>query len=130
MKDILMIGCGAMGRSVLEALRNEAQARVRYVLERPSRAGKLQDELGGIQVLRSLDELDTVPDLPAHIAEAFQAIADPTSTSSSVKPLMDDVRWRRSPSSEARVLVRASRLIGAAEHYPSARGNGMLPAAQ
>jgi aspartate dehydrogenase len=63
MKDILMIGCGAMGRSVLEALRNEAQARVRYVLERPSRAGKLQDELGGIQVLRSLDELDSVPDL-------------------------------------------------------------------
>ncbi len=68
MKDILLIGYGAMGRSVLEALRDDAQARVRYVLERPSRADKLQDELGSIQVLRSLDELDGVPDLALECA--------------------------------------------------------------
>lgn len=63
MKDILLIGYGAMGRYVLQALRDDARARVRYVLERPSRVDRLRSELANVQVVGSMSELGTFPDL-------------------------------------------------------------------
>lgn len=79
MKDILLIGCGAMGRTVMQGLRGDPLVRVRYVLERPTRLDKLQNELGDIQVLRCLDDLSCYPDLALECAGplAVAAFAPP-----------------------------------------------------
>ncbi len=52
MKQVLMIGCGAIGRHVLGALDAHASARISHVIMRPARVTAVQAELGpGIEVV-------------------------------------------------------------------------------
>ena len=63
MKALLLIGYGAMGRTVHEALRAHRHARVAYIVETPDRVDDVRREVGAsVAVVASLDEL---PELPA-----------------------------------------------------------------
>jgi aspartate dehydrogenase len=75
MKDILLLGCGAMGRTVLRALAAERQARVRWILTRPQHAAALRSEVDGtIEVIDSLATLATRPDFALECA-GHEAVA-------------------------------------------------------
>ena len=64
MKNLLLVGCGAMGRYVWNALRADERGRIVCILEEPSRVVALRQELGhAVQVVRSLDEVAEPPDL-------------------------------------------------------------------
>lgn len=69
MKRVLLIGCGAMGRSVMSALLADSRLSFAYILEAPDRCGDLQAELGStVRVVASLDELDSRPDFALECA--------------------------------------------------------------
>jgi len=73
----LLIGCGAMGRTVLAQIAQERAVRIRYVLASVHRRQALQEELGaGIQVICGLGELSTLPDFAVECAghEALSGI--------------------------------------------------------
>ena len=68
-QDGLLIGCGAMGRTVLQQLAQDPVVGVRYVLVPVRRRQVLQDELGaGVQVICGLDELGVLPDFAVECA--------------------------------------------------------------
>jgi aspartate dehydrogenase len=76
-QDGLLIGCGAMGRTVLQQLAQDPAICIRYVLVSLRHREALQDELGGgIQVICELDELRTLPDFAVECAghEALSGI--------------------------------------------------------
>lgn len=63
MEKVLMIGFGAIGKTILRAIADERELRVTHVLDIPARREALQQELGaGIKVIASLDELTERPD--------------------------------------------------------------------
>jgi aspartate dehydrogenase len=67
--NILLIGGGAMGRTVLSKLKTERGARISHLLERPKRLVALQAELGSeIEIITSVDHLDAIPDLAIECA--------------------------------------------------------------
>jgi aspartate dehydrogenase len=69
MKDILLIGCGAMGRAVMRALAGAPDLRVRWILTRPHHAVALRGEMGNaIEVIDSLDALTGAPDIALECA--------------------------------------------------------------
>ncbi len=69
MKELLLIGCGAMGRYVLRELRGDERVRIRYVLEVAPRRKELQEHLGSaVKVIESLDELAQFPDFALECA--------------------------------------------------------------
>jgi aspartate dehydrogenase len=69
MKRVLLIGCGAMGRSVMAALLADSRLRFSHILEAPDRCRDLQAELGDeVRVVASLDELDARPDFALECA--------------------------------------------------------------
>jgi aspartate dehydrogenase len=73
----LLIGCGAMGRTVLQALAQDPAVCIRHVLVSARRRQALQEELGaGVQVICGLGELSTLPDFAVECAghEALSAI--------------------------------------------------------
>jgi aspartate dehydrogenase len=69
LKNILLIGCGAMGRSVLHQLHGDQRVRVRDVMTIASQREELQRELGdAFRVVCSLDELQELPDFALECA--------------------------------------------------------------
>jgi aspartate dehydrogenase len=69
MKRVLLIGCGAMGRSVMAALLADSRLRFSHILEAPDRCRDLQAELGDeVRVVAALDELDARPDFALECA--------------------------------------------------------------
>lgn len=69
MKRVLMIGCGAIGRAVLQQLQLYAGIRVRYLLEREHRLPALRQEFGpALEVIASVDELAETPDIAVECA--------------------------------------------------------------
>lgn len=69
MKSLLLIGYGAMGRTVHRALQDGAGARVRFVIEAADRRDAVQRELGPeIRVLSSTHDLPELPDLALECA--------------------------------------------------------------
>ena len=69
MKTLLLIGYGAMGRTVHDALRTHRHARVGYVVETAERCDEIRRELGdAIEVVASLDELPQLPALALECA--------------------------------------------------------------
>ena len=69
MKNILLIGYGAIGRTVHAALRENRYARVNCVVERMQRCDALCEELRGeIDVLPAITNLRSVPDLAIECA--------------------------------------------------------------
>lgn len=69
MKDVLLLGCGAMGRFVFRALINHPRLRFRAVLTRPQHIAALRQELGaGVEIIAALDELAWRPDLAVECA--------------------------------------------------------------
>ena len=69
MKTLLLIGYGAMGRTVHEALKGSIGARVRFVIEAAERWEAVQRELGPeIRVLSSTHDLPSLPDLALECA--------------------------------------------------------------
>jgi aspartate dehydrogenase len=68
-KDVLLLGCGAMGRFVLRTLVDDPRLRFRAILTRPQHVAALRQELGaGVQIMASLDELAWRPDLAVECA--------------------------------------------------------------
>jgi aspartate dehydrogenase len=69
MKHILLIGYGAMGRTVAHELRNHERVGVRYVLERAHRQNALAQALAGAaNAIASLDEMEERPDFALECA--------------------------------------------------------------
>ena len=69
MKELLLLGFGAMGRDVYAQLQNEPGLRIRHVLEQPGACAALQAELGpACAVIASLDALSARPDLALECA--------------------------------------------------------------
>jgi aspartate dehydrogenase len=69
MKDVLLLGCGAMGRAVMGALLHHPRLRFRAILTRPRHIAALREELGGsVEIIASLDELTWRPDLALECA--------------------------------------------------------------
>jgi len=63
MKRALLIGCGAIGKLVLEKLAGERTLRITHVLERSTRRVELQRALGdSVSVISDPAELDALPD--------------------------------------------------------------------
>lgn len=69
MKVLLLIGYGAMGRTVHGELRSSKRARVDFVLETAERCESVQRELGAtVKVVHSIDQLPGLPDLALECA--------------------------------------------------------------
>lgn len=69
MKNLLLVGCGAMGRYVWNALRRDERVCVACILEAPSRVPALQREHGSaIRIVGSLDEVAERPDFALECA--------------------------------------------------------------
>jgi aspartate dehydrogenase len=69
MKQLLLIGYGAMGRTVCRELQSNPRSRVAFILETPQRRAAVQQDVGpSIDVLQSLDELRALPDLALECA--------------------------------------------------------------
>lgn len=69
MKRLLLIGYGAMGRTVHRCLQGHARARVAYIAETPERRESVQREVGdAVEVVQSIDELRERPDLALECA--------------------------------------------------------------
>jgi aspartate dehydrogenase len=69
MKTLLLIGYGAMGRTVHDALRDHPHARIEYIVETAERRDAVQRELGAsARVVASLDELPALPALALECA--------------------------------------------------------------
>ena len=76
MKNALLIGCGAMGRMVLQQLSQDARLTVRYVLESAEHKETLQQTLGGkIRVISALQEMSVLPDFAIECA-GHKALSD------------------------------------------------------
>jgi aspartate dehydrogenase len=72
----LLIGYGAMGRTIASGVANDERIRITHVLEHPSLAKSLQEKLGSaMKVLSSLDQLDASIDCAVECAghEAVKA---------------------------------------------------------
>ena len=68
-KQLLLIGYGAMGRTVHRQLAGHARARVAFILETPQRRASVQQDVGAsIDVVQSLDELRDRPGLALECA--------------------------------------------------------------
>ena len=67
-KSVLLIGFGAMGRSVFDALRNCDEARITHILERPARIAELKKSIPGAHVVQSLEEVMDKPDVVVECA--------------------------------------------------------------
>lgn len=63
MGNVLLIGFGAMGRSVFNALRDSREIGTWWILERAHRRAEIQARLVNAQVIGSLGELTAQPDL-------------------------------------------------------------------
>lgn len=69
MKQILLIGYGAMARFLVGHLEKDGRACVRYVLERPHRIPKLREELpAGVEAVAHPDDVTVPPDLVVECA--------------------------------------------------------------
>ncbi|MEO8976464.1 MAG: aspartate dehydrogenase [Casimicrobiaceae bacterium] len=69
MKNLLLIGYGAMGQTVHRELAANPHARVQFVIETGERVAQLQRELGaGVSVVASIAELSGIPDLALECA--------------------------------------------------------------
>ncbi|HVO89387.1 MAG TPA: aspartate dehydrogenase [Casimicrobiaceae bacterium] len=69
MKRILLIGYGAMGRTVARRLYGHRRVQVSYILERPQRLATLRREVGdAAQVIATLDEMREPPDFALECA--------------------------------------------------------------
>jgi len=69
MKALLLIGYGAMGRTVHGELGSSTRARVEFVLETVQRSESVQRELGAaVKVVQSIDQLPRLPDLALECA--------------------------------------------------------------
>lgn len=66
--NVLLIGFGAMGRSVCNALRDCSVVRIAWILERVGRRAEIQAALPDAQVISSLTELTGAPDLVVECA--------------------------------------------------------------
>jgi aspartate dehydrogenase len=69
MRNVLLIGSGAIGSVVLRHLQGDAAIRMRWVLDVAARRDSLQRELGDSgKAICSLDELDAMPDFAVECA--------------------------------------------------------------
>lgn len=69
MKRLLLIGCGAIGRTVLRHLQGDPRICVRYIVERAHRQPALQKEFGpALEVIASLDQVTETPDVALECA--------------------------------------------------------------
>ena len=69
MRNVLLIGSGAIGSVVLRHLQGDAAIRMRWVLDVEARRDSLQRELGDSgKAICSLDELDAMPDFAVECA--------------------------------------------------------------
>jgi aspartate dehydrogenase len=67
--ELLLIGCGAMGRQVMRDLRNDSRVRVSCVLEESQRCAEVRRELGdSVRVVSSVEDLDRKPDFALECA--------------------------------------------------------------
>lgn len=65
----LLIGCGAMGRTVLQQLEGDLAIKVSHVLVSTGRRAALQNQLGGsVRVISEVDELSGAPDFAIECA--------------------------------------------------------------
>jgi aspartate dehydrogenase len=69
MMTALLIGCGAMGRTVLQQLADDCAIKVSYVLVSAQRCAALQHQLGdAVRVIAAVDDLSEMPDFAIECA--------------------------------------------------------------
>lgn len=69
MKQVLLVGFGAMGRMVLRQIHADSRVRVRYILVREEHVPTLKREIGeSFELIHSLDEMTDVPDIALECA--------------------------------------------------------------
>ena len=67
--ELLLIGCGAMGREVMRDLRDDPRVRISCILEEPTRCAEVRRELGdAVRVVSSLEDLTRKPDFALECA--------------------------------------------------------------
>jgi len=66
--NVLLIGFGAMGRSVFEALCDTPEVRIAWILERAHRVGEIQSRAPDVRVIGSVAEMEAKPDLTVECA--------------------------------------------------------------
>jgi len=69
MQRVLMVGCGAIGRTIARAVEGEENIRITHVLEIPALRAQVQQAFGpAVQVISSLDEFDEQVDCAVECA--------------------------------------------------------------
>jgi aspartate dehydrogenase len=67
--ELLLIGCGAMGRQVMRDLRDDPRVRVSCVLEESTRCAEVRRQLGdSVRVVSSVEDLPLKPDFALECA--------------------------------------------------------------
>ena len=75
-KSVLLIGCGAIGREIIEKLSTETEICVNQILVRSRKKGSISHEISGdIHVIASINEVEPVPDFVMECA-SHQAVAE------------------------------------------------------
>ncbi len=75
-KSVLLIGCGAIGREIIDKLATETEICVNQILVRLGKKGSVsRDVSGDIQVISSINEVEPVPDFVMECA-SHQAVAE------------------------------------------------------
>jgi predicted dinucleotide-utilizing enzyme len=111
MKSLLLIGFGAMGRTVFEALRAHRHARIACVVETTARRDDVQRELGAyVSVVTSVDALPHRPDLALECA-GHDAVTTfvPSLLAQGIDTIIASVGALAEPGLPERLEVAASR---------------------
>jgi aspartate dehydrogenase len=67
--ELLLIGCGAMGRQVMRDLRHDPRIRVSCILEEPQRCAEVRREVGdSVRVVSAVEEIARKPDFALECA--------------------------------------------------------------
>jgi aspartate dehydrogenase len=75
-KSVLLIGCGAIGREIIEKLATETEICINQILVRSGKKARVSHEISGdIQIISSINEVQPVPDFVMECA-SHQAVAE------------------------------------------------------
>jgi aspartate dehydrogenase len=111
MKSLLLIGFGAMGRTVFEALREHRHARITCVVETSARHDDVQRDVGAsVSVVTSVDALPDRPDLALECA-GHEAVATfvPSLLAQGIDTIIASVGALAEPGLPERLEAAASR---------------------